>query len=175
MSYKKKLTEARKLLTQGCLSLYDRVRLLIEVFEDREFRVQENLESDDAAGNWLTEGYLSDTADWDFFALKNLMDHAPNREQWGSGKLNRLYAEMLEAKKAQHNTENQPAKRTRITREEHEEVKKALQHEQAQVKYLRDQHSEVLEENQKLREEVALLKGRIQELERMAKLELAAA
>lgn len=181
MSYKQKLAEARKLIKTGCLALYDRVSVLIDVFNDREFRVAEGLEDDGKAADYLTEGYLPDT-DWDFLNLRALMEFAPNREKWGGGKLKRLYAEMIEARRKANTKEGAPIVRNRVTKEEYEKVQLGLKHAEARATHLQDRVTETLDlierlrtENRELREENALLKGRIQELERMLTRELAAA
>lgn len=171
MSYKDKLLQARKMMGRSGLALYDRMRILMEVFDDRIFRTEENIADDLKADEYLTAGYLRDVSSWSFLELRSLMQFAPDKSQWGTGDLRRLMAECIEANRPKR---EERATRTRVTAEELEAARSQAKHAEARAKYVETElletkksYEQLCVENRELREELAHAKGRIAELERM--------
>lgn len=122
--YKRKLLEARELRRQGGRLLYERVRLLCEVFDDREFR--EDLgQVDDLAAAEVLDGELSDVG-FDFLQLRGVLQHFPGASQWESRPIIDMYEEVIHSRESQR--ESQPIRTSpRIKREEHEKVVRKLE------------------------------------------------
>lgn len=180
--YKKLLIEAKRLVGQAGLAAYDRATLLNKVFEDPAFRADTGAVDDYALGEVL-DAYVSDLA-VDFMELKNLLDHFPNREAWGTGNLKRMRVEMIAARREASRAEREQAGETITrTRRTHQEFKE-LEHEkdvaERQLESSRRDNESLVQEVARLKKEAADLRienaqltGRITELERVLKRELA--
>ncbi len=99
-TYKKLLLKCLALRKQGGKSAFERTKLLVSVFENQEFRL-DNGNLDDFKLAEVLDQYVEDVfldEENVFLKLKAMLDHFPNESQWESGKLRTMYNEMLESR-----------------------------------------------------------------------------
>lgn len=171
VSYKKKLIAASELRTQGRAALFQRAKLLVEVFEDRDFRA-DNEQFDDLKAAELLDTYLEDTAAT-FLEIRAILQTFPTLEQWEGKTIRQLYESALESSRANTDEKTRVAPR-RVTIKQFEEEQLARKEAEAETRNLKKQLAEMDAANRKLIRENAQLEGRITELERIARRELVA-
>ena len=178
-TWQQNLAQAREMRGQAGASLFDRLKLLNAVFEDADWRVRTGKTDE---GQWL-DMLDEEVADafLPFAELRDMLLYAPERAQWSDGKLTELRAKMHEDRRRQRSESAAPQpQRKRVTADD----LKAVEREKAQskalyldgeCKSLQERLKELEVENRRLTRELAKAEGRISELERMVKGELAAA
>lgn len=137
--------------------LWERVRLLVEVFDDPDWRAKFPGKDDAWLGDELSK-YLADT-DFAFHDLRIILVYFPDRESWAQRVLVDLYDE-ARSKRAEP-ADNGPRKRRSVKVCEHEEVVRQKQALERQLCQLQDMPTEVerlREENEQLRREVYTLR-----------------
>lgn len=169
VGYKKKLIAASELRTQGRAALFQRATLLVEVFEDREFRA-DNDQFDDLKAAELLDSYLEDTAAT-FLEVRAILQTFPTLEQWKGKTIRELYESALESSRASSEEKTRATPR-RITIKQFEGEQQARKEAEAEVRNLKKQITELEASNRKYIRENAQLEGRITELERIARREL---
>lgn len=156
-TWQKMLAQAREMRGQAGAALYDRMQLLVNVFEDADWRIRNgNFSEDEWMG--LLDEEVSDVF-LSFGELRDMLIYAPERSQWSDGRLDKLRAEMIESRK-----------RGRQAAKDNGESTGG-----ATRKSLKEKYTELETENQRLVRELAKAEGRIEELERIVNGELAVA
>lgn len=154
--------------------LFDRAKLLVEVWNDGEYLA---FHKGDLA---KAEDYLdAEVGDYGlcFFDLKAMLESFPKRAQWEKANLRELLAQALEmvaVERKERQADSVPVIRQRVTRKEYEEavaetarVEKRAELYESEADKLRRRVMELEAENRNLVAENARLEGRISELERM--------
>lgn len=177
--WEKLLEEVRELRGKSNGLLFERVKRLIQVDADAEFR---KFHKGDLA---KCEDYLnSEMGDYglSLYDAKGMIEEYPQKAQWEKGKLREMLATMIEKRKRTPTEE--PTKHTRtppVARAEYEQVVKDKQRQEVVAKSLdsrlkesQSQLDQLIEENRTLRQQLNAAKQRIAELESMVSGELAA-
>ena len=164
--YKQKLIVASQMQAQTKGSIYDRVKILNEVFEDRDFRAEAGNLDDFKADDHLSR-YVNDTG-FSFLQLRAILEHFPDRAAWEQGLLAEMYDEMRDAKARRNRAEREPAAtpRRRVTAAEYDKLAEEKARMEVLVRQTREQIHQATDHADELRAEVARLQARIAELER---------
>lgn len=165
MNWKLKLEKARELVGKSNAGLYDRVKLLVEVYEDPDFldfhdNVYDKAEAelDKALGDY---GIC-------FLDAMDIMKHFPKKAEWKGGNLREMLAEAVQARINSRREKAPKSKRKGpVAHKEYEKVLKAKEAADQRIKSLEEDNLRLREENRKLTAEVARNEGRIAELERV--------
>jgi hypothetical protein len=165
MSYKQILLEVKKLQGQAGVAAFDRITLLVQVFEDKDFRADQGDFDDIRAGEFLSD--FCEDLSLNFWQLRAILEHFPNRDSWGGGKLATMHATMLEDKAAAQDCEPKTPRRS-VKVADYDRVV-------SEAESLRLANEELKEVNERLTEENKLLTGRLFELERLLPLTRATA
>lgn len=170
VTYKQKLIEALEMKKRGREAIYERIGLLVSVFDDREFRADNN-DLDDIKASEILDGYLEDTA-LSFLEARAVFLTFPKFSQWQGKTLRDLYESSLEsARGGEEETTRQT--RRRATLADLETERQARMSAEAESRNLKKQVEELDATNRTLIRENAKLEGRINELERVMKREFA--
>ena len=153
-AYKKLLIEALALRAQGGKSAYQRAKLLVQVYQDRDFRAEAGNVDDFRAAEVLDE-YVEDLA-LQFLELKSMIEHFPKESQWGEGKLRSMYREVMEAG---GEPEREVQRRHKITLEQYAELEEKWKKELARNRQLQ-------KENVQLKSELDQVQTRLRRLEK---------
>jgi len=154
-AYKQKLLKVESLCKKAGGCLFDRMVLLVEVFNDQAFRL-DNGNLDDWKLGELLDRYVAD-AQMEFMQLKALLDYQPNRVVWETGLACNMYAEMMVLKGAKPGDDEPKRTRHVIT--------------QAEFKALQEENKRLVAQNKQLQrykaeaEQLPQLKASIKELE----------
>lgn len=169
-NYKQLIIQAREMRGQSGLSAYDRAKILVDVFNDRDFRTDVGNVDDFGAADALDQ-YVDDLC-VSFLQLKAMFEHFPNREQWKEGMLFQMHAEVIE--KGKQAPEGPTRTRKSVTTKEYEKVVEEKQAASTRAEYLnkeleaaRKRIDELTSENRELAEKYARAEGRIGALEEM--------
>jgi hypothetical protein len=159
-AYKAKLLLARRMRGDSQASLFDRATLLMEVFDDQEFRADYgNLDAFKAAE--LLDAECSDTC-FEFLQLRELLAAYPARSQWENGNLAKMYRDAKKAAADPAPAATPPRKHVLITETQHAQAVERAKRLEVQVKELLSYKSEA----EALRERLEQARLRIDELER---------
>lgn len=195
-TWQQSLAKAREMRGHAGAALYDRMVLLVNVFEDSDWRLRTGVTDESKWLDMLNEE-VSDVF-LTFGELRDMLAYAPERAQWTDGRLDKLRAKMIEDRRAAKRKEKEDAGeageadkpvRNYVTKEdlatvEHEkaQVEQKLMIVEGEHKSLAERVRELEAENRKLRADNLLLvrdnarlEGRVAELERMVRGEFAAA
>ena len=158
--YKRRLLKARELRKYAAGKNYDRTKLLVAVFDDREFRA-DNGNADDLAAAAILDAEIEDLG-LEFLQARALLEYFPDRQQWASGLLVNMYQELLDGKRIKVTTEAPKQKRNSATLAELEETQRQSKHWEARASFLgnevvrlKNRIAELEEENAGLRAELA--------------------
>ena len=152
--YKKLLLEALELRGQGGKSAYQRTKLLVQVFQNREFRAEAGNVDDFRAAEVLDE-YVEDLA-LRFLELKAMIEHFPKERDWSEGKLRSMYKTVMEAGSA---PEREIQRRHKISLQQYAELEEKYKKELARNRQLQKQ-------NAQLKSELDQVQTRLRRLER---------
>ena len=170
VAYKQKILRVEQLRNSSRQNIHQRVRLLVDIFADEEFRADHH-DLDDFGLAELLDAYLEDTA-LTFREAQRVLEKYPKYADWQTKSLRELYAEATAEDAADV---KEPTGRTRrsATIKELEASEQRVKDYEARLKFsetnqerLAKELNEALAENRRLVVEVALLEGRISELER---------
>jgi len=172
IGYKKKLMNVSELKASGIERLHERVVLLVEVFEDADFR--SDISGDDFAMSVALDKYVDDCA-LSFLELRSVLQAFPAAAEWQQASLRQLYADAV-AKSAPAPSAGDAPKRERraVTVKQFEQVETELKDATCRANTLVDEITELRAENRRLIAENARLEGRISELERSRSRDLSA-
>lgn len=169
MSYKQLLIEAKKLHGKAGLGAYQRAKILVQVFDDRDFRADHGNLDDFQAADLLSE-HVSDLC-LGFLELRAMLAHFPSEADWKNGNLRRMHAEMLEANRPVREPATPQARRT-VKLSEHEKVVSELRQAESRVSNYTSELTRLREKCAALEQEVAALRRQNKaDAERIAELE----
>jgi len=164
--WKENLARVKNLRREAAALVYDRVKLLVAVYEDPEFLADEGLDALSAARRLDDE--LADVCAG-FLEMKAVLEFYPERKQWEGRRLDLIVAEVLSAERERHAALSEPRPPVkRVTKAEHAETVKELE-------LVKKSYAELEADNRSLLEEVGRLKYRISELESLLSIEMAKA
>lgn len=169
--WKQKMLEARKLRGKTAGIVWQRVKLLVEVFDDQDYR-SDNGDLDDMAAAEKLSGELGDVAA-DFFMLRRVLDRMPLKSDWEGKDLRKMIAEVRELDKKDDNKEPRSPRRT-ATVKQLDGVQQERDVAEKRLTIAESTLAELRSENRQLREELAVARGRIEELEKALNRELVA-
>lgn len=157
--YKQKLLRQRELAqaqaglygTIGGLT-YDRVKLLVEVFLDKDFRADSGSPSDDTAAKVLDAEVLD--LGFEFLQLHDIFQTNPDRKMWEDVLLADLYLATLESHK-QATKDDPIATRWSTTKKEFDAVAADRDHQKAVASKLGQEKKQSVSELASLRQQVA--------------------
>lgn len=168
-TYKQKLRQALQMRSKAGSATYDRACLLVQVFDDTEFRADMGNADDFRAADALDE-YCDDTA-FKFLDLKTMLAAVPDKAEWSKHSLREIYNKAFERQERQ-NSESKP--RRSVTVKDYDDLEnrckaaeQRAKHGQQMLDETRHNYDELLAENKRLRTENSELRGRILELERI--------
>jgi hypothetical protein len=171
--WKKKLIQAEGLTGNLGRTVYQRTKLLVEVFDDAEFRAEAGCRDDIKAADFLTDKYCGGVA-LHFLDLRDMLMHFPEESMWEKADFYEMHGQVIEArdaKKAAEEGRKPPQKRHVVTRREFDQVKQQLEGKEKElessrvlVKELFDRIAGLERENAHLREENGRLKSQLSEL-----------
>jgi len=153
-AWKQKLLQAREMRDNARAIAYDRVKLLMEVYDDADFRLEYGNRSTEKLAAILDD-YVDDL-DYDFLDLAAVMRQFPNREDWQTTKLSRLYQQMIDAGKRQAAEDRPPQRRTAPTPTQLKQENETLQHKLAEEQAKRRQAEQRLDAIRRHAPEVTL-------------------
>ena len=169
VGYKAKLIAAGEMLAEGRENLHERVKLLVGVFEDREFRA-DNQQYDDFQAANLLDKFLEATA-LTFLEARAVYQTYPAFKQWEGKSIRELYESALEQSRAT-DSEKERATPRRVTIKQFEEEQRSRRDAEAECRNLKKQVADLEAENRNLIRDNARLEGRVSELERIIRREL---
>jgi DNA repair exonuclease SbcCD ATPase subunit len=165
MKWEMKLKKVDDLIAQSNASLFDRVKLLIEIWDDVDFLAHVDGSVDKA--ELLLDAKLGDYG-IGFFEARSLMKHFPKRPHWVGTPIRQMLAEALEVERSERKERQEPVTRKNpVPHAEHEKVMQQLEQTRERVDQAQDEVAGLRSEIAKLKEENATLRGRITEMERM--------
>lgn len=157
--YKKLLLKCLALRKQGGKSAYKRTNLLIQVFENADFRLDngnlDDLALADVLDQYVEDIFLGETNV--FLTLKAMVEHFPNEADWSEGRLRTMFNEMVQARKPAKEVKN----RRSATLSEIAELKTQLKREKAKCLRLQREKEELETKLAEALEEVKRLKARL--------------
>lgn len=173
------LKEVESLIGHSNGVLFDRVLKLQSVYDDPAFRLHHKEVEDDIHDH--LDKFLGDYG-ISFADASLMLRYYPAKSQWEFGKVREMLAESMDRRDAERPQAAAPRKRSVVSHKEFEQVQKQVEQETVRSKALaseladkRTELEQLREENKRLTRELARAEGRISELERMVKGELAAA
>ncbi len=180
-TWSQKLTVARTMRESAGETAYDRVQLLMEIYDDRDFlsRFPEEERREDVLDKCTDDLCAS------FCELREMMRFNDDRAHWAKGNLGTLRIDTMAhlAEEAANRRNGEPKRVHRIIKQsEFKQVQDELKGEKLRSNTLQDSFqtqaqrtAELERENSALKLENAELKGRNSELERLVNRELASA
>ncbi len=123
--YKRLLIQAKNLQATAKANVHKRVTLLVQVFDNQQFRIDHGADDFVLAG--ILDQYVSDIG-WGFMELRSILEHFPNEKDWKESRLTKMHDEVVKQRRKQAATEKQseaPVRRKprRVTNADFEAVK----------------------------------------------------
>lgn len=143
MTWSQKLATQREMRSKGAALIYDRMKILLEVFKDEEF-LNHCMERERNAADLLDEE-VADTCT-DFLSLKCVIEYFPDKAIWQKERLDQLVAKSLEMRRKKDNKETHHA--VPSWKERYTELKKkfdSLEHEHAILRVRFEEVSRIIE------------------------------
>lgn len=163
-----KLAELANLVNKARDNNYRRIQLAVEAYDDKAYWESSDFVSTDAVEAFLQEKYLADLCDAvSFQDVYQLYKSVPNRSDWVECRysLRRLYALMLE-RRPKEKSDSEPRKRATVA--ELTKANEELYDARAALKNREDENAKLRQEIESLRQQLAFLKGQIEELRKAA-------
>lgn len=162
-AYKHKLIRAKELQGNACAILYDRISLLVEVYNDPQFHEFENLDEFTAASR--LDAYLTDVAE-NFITLKAVLELFPERETWEKRTFRELLAHARGVAEEKRRKAREPQVAAhRVTKQELKQVAEERDDAIKVAESAQETAAELRRENDRLKKELAVAEYRIKELE----------
>ena len=164
MKWEAKLKRVDDLIARSNASLYDRVKLLVEIWEDPDFLAHHYGDIDRAEA--MLDTKLGDYG-IGFFEAQSLLKHFPQRPHWVGNALRVMLAKALEADEAERKARREPpaARKGPVSHKEHQSIIEQLEQTRKRAESYADDVSQLRQEVDRLKRENATLLGRVQELE----------
>lgn len=173
-NYKSTLLKVLELQSNAALLIYQRIKLLCEVFDDRDFRLDLG-NADDFRAAAVLDRYLDDTP-WTFLELRAVFVKFPQAADWRERSLREMVAVLVVPPTRHESIKTRQV----ISQQEHEcvvtELKAARAAHQFTKQLLQERvqsYEELLAENKLLRQELEAARTRIRELETTLETQLA--
>lgn len=185
LTWTQKLARNKELVRKGAAALWERARLLVEVYEDAEFLSdcrQHRTNPEDRL-----DSELSDTGYWTFAAIRKVFKAYPKRKQWEDRAPVKLLADILtaeaEERRRQQAEDDKPITRNRVSQKDletvqnqlavskaredsiREELSRQTQTHRSELEMLQEENEQLREENAELQRKLERANGRIEELE----------
>jgi len=137
--YIAKIRRLEELQGQTGHVLFERTKLLCELFDDWDFRQHVNALDDAQLGEFLTHKYLADLG-VDFFQVRTAYEHFPAPAPWQERGLFRLIQEAQERNRKPAKGDEQPTRKpgTRATRQQVEAAERRAAQAEARLAAVRD-------------------------------------
>lgn len=175
LNYKQALLDISKRLAKRRGDTHEIATLLVKVFYDPRFRADLN-DADDIALGEVLDKYAVEASGLRFHQLRWLLEAKPSKSDWTDWDGQPL-VEFYDAARAEASAREVAGKPKRevhrVTREQYEALADEKKHAESRAKFLdseltqvRDKYAEQEAEIRRLREENAMLRGRIEQLER---------
>lgn len=145
--YKKLLIEAEQLRGQAGEAAFKRITLLVAVFDDHDFRHDLGNVDPEKMGEHL-DAYLEDLF-LKFFQLREMLATYPKQDQWATGRLRRMYDEMLDKRSQPEKQEKKS--RASATVAEVEKLKSDIKRLRTQLAQANNRIAELESENSRLK------------------------
>lgn len=172
MKWEQKLKKVDDLIARSNASLFDRVTLLVEIWDDKDYLAHHDGDIEKAES--MLDSKLGDYG-IGFFEAQAILKHFPNRPHWVGNSIRTMLAKALEAEEAVRKEAKTPVVRKGpVPRKEHQEIVQQLEQSKKRVDGLQDETGRLRAEIERLREENAMLRGRVAELERVLQGQLSA-
>ena len=159
--WKTLLLEARTIDARLTTCLYRRTKLLCEIFDDAEFRAEVGARDDLQAAAWLDAEFKGVALK--FLQLRAILAEYPQESHWRDGNLQ----DMFEAIRPTLPEERPERTRKAVKVVDYKEACSERDHYKTRVKFLDEQLTQLQKEREEHQQEIARLKGRIEELERL--------
>lgn len=174
MKWEVALKKVDSLIAASNATLYERVTLLKQVWDNADFLAYHRQDIDKAEQHLNAK--LGDYGLTIFDCLA-LLKQFPHRENWEAGKLRQMLATALEAEElSRANAAGPKAERKGpIARSEFEKLEDSLRHMNSRADSLAEENGRLRSENAQLRSDLDHARGQIRELERILEKQLAAA
>lgn len=150
--YKKKLLQCKELRGEAGFTAYERARLLVDVFDDRDFRADLGNVDDWKAAKALDE-YVEDLC-IKFLGLRAMLEHFPRKDEWKEGKLATMYQQVVDGRSEPEQTTQE---RRRATLEDLERLEQQAKKWKEQADTLKGQLKGVQDELKQRDEKIAQL------------------
>lgn len=165
MKWEQKLLKVDDLVARSNGTLYDRVKILAEVWADPEYIAFHDGDMD--AAEAMLDAKLGD---YDIGSLEAFaaLKHFPKRAHWVESSIRQMLAESLAAENQERADAAPPSTRKGpVPRKEHERLEEQMRHVNSRADSLAEENGRLRDEVRTLREENAVLRGRVEELERL--------
>lgn len=165
MKWEMKLQKVDELVSRSNAALFDRVKLLTEVWADGEYLAFHDGDMDEAEA--MLDQKLGDYG-IGFMEAAAIYKHFPKRAHWVESSIRQMLAEALEAERKDRSETRAPSTRKGpVPRKEFEQLEDKLTHVNSRADSLAEENGRLRDEVRDLREENAVLRGRVEELERV--------
>jgi hypothetical protein len=94
--YKQLLIKVRDLQQTAKANVYQRVKLLVQVFANEDFRLDHG--ADDFVLSGILDQYVSDIG-WGFMELRSILEYYPNEADWKDNRLTKMHDEVVRDRK----------------------------------------------------------------------------
>lgn len=121
MSWSQRIADHRKLKTKGAEMLWDRIKILCEVYKDDEFL--EHCRSIEANPEDVLDEEVDDTCAT-FLSLKAALDTFPDKHKWSRDGVSKVLAEAEELRRKKDRSE-EGGERRPTWKDKYQELKKA--------------------------------------------------
>jgi len=167
--YKLWLLEAREmrkdLRQQIGRRIYRMMKLLLQAFDDPEFRADNGSADDFQAGVVLDDFVLDDTG-LEFLQLRAMMKRYPKEPAWRDGRLHRMYRDMVAADNAAGKLQKPKRERSpALTKAEYAAVSRAAERQRVMLTAANEQLQAATSECTQKQTEVERLRERVHVLE----------
>jgi hypothetical protein len=165
MKWEQKLLKVDDLVARSNGTLYDRIKLLAEVWADGEYLAFHAGDMD--AAEEMLDAKLGDYG-IGFMEALAAFKHFPKRAHWVDTPIRQMLAEALEAERRDRKESASPSTRKGpVPRKEHEKLEEEMRHVNSRADSLAEENGRLRDEVRVLREDNAVLRGRVEELEKL--------
>ena len=167
-TYKELLIQVREMRGASGINAYRRAKMLVEVFNDRNFRFDYG-QVDDFKAIEILDDYVQDLA-FGFAGVRALLEHYPNEIDWKEGKLKRMYDDMLKERervgREQAAKVGRKKRRGSVSQVDYDSLKLLHENASSEKKRLQDRCDKLVAENRHLKAENERLRNENSELKR---------
>ena len=153
------LQKVDELVGQNNGNLFDRVRLLKQVWEDTEFLAFHNGVIDAAEEHLNTK--LGDYG-LSFFDCLALLAHKTSRLEWEKGNLREMLAEAIEANSPRKSDSPPTVRKGAVPRKEYEELEKQMKHMNSRADSLAEENGRLRAENERFEAELSFTRASLE-------------